>query len=74
MRRSKELKYFTLIALLFGFVTAGSLNSCRNQKKEENTEQVGGLDEDEEHPTEEGSADEEHPSEDEAAEEEHPEN
>lgn len=55
MGRLKELKYFTLVLLLFGFIAAGTLSSCRDQKKKEDTEQA------DEHPTEEGSAGEEHP-------------
>ncbi len=74
MRRLKELKYFTLIMLLFGFVTAGTFSSCRDQKKEAATEEQGEQAEgEEEHPTE-GATDEEHPADDGAAEEEHPEN
>jgi hypothetical protein len=62
MSRLKELKYFTLVVLLFTFVAAGSLSSCREQKKEENTEQQAEHPESEEHPTEEGDAGEEHPT------------
>ncbi|MGB5436877.1 MAG: hypothetical protein WBM98_13370 [Maribacter sp.] len=62
MSRLKELKYFTLILLLFTFVAAGTLSSCREQKKEENTEQQAEHPESEEHPTEDGDADEEHPT------------
>ncbi|MCK0145796.1 hypothetical protein MWU78_09090 [Arenibacter sp. F26102] len=58
MSRLKELKYFTLIMLLFGFVTAGTLSSCREQKKEEKTEQQG------EDMMEEGDVQEEHPTND----------
>jgi len=74
MSRLKELKYFTLVMLLFGFVAAGSLSSCRDQKKEATTEEHGEHAEGEEHPTEEGATDEEHPADDGAAKEEHPEN
>lgn len=79
MGRLKELKYFTLVMLLFGFVAVGSLSSCRDQKKEASTEEQGEhpTEEgaaDEEHPTKEGATDEEHPSDDGAAKEEHPEN
>lgn len=54
MSRLKELKYFALVMLLCSFVAAGALSSCRDQKKEEKTEQAG----EEEHPMEEGA---EHP-------------
>lgn len=81
MGRLKELKYFTLVMLLFSFVAAGTISSCRDQKKEENTEQSGSEEHpteeaaaEEEHPTEEGATDEEHPADDGAAAEEHPEN
>ncbi len=74
MNRLKELKYFTLIMLVFGYVAVGSLTSCRDQKKEAATEEQGEHPEGEEHPTEEGATEEEHPTEDGAAEEEHPEN
>lgn len=74
MNRLKELKYIVLVMLLFGFITAGSLSSCRDQKKGAATEEQGEHPEGEEHPTEEGATDEEHPTEDEATEEEHPEN
>ncbi len=77
MRRLKELKYFTLMMLLFGFVAAGPLSSCRDQKKEASTEEQGEhpteAATDEEHPTE-AATDEEHPADDGAAKEEHPEN
>ncbi len=73
MKRLKELKYFTLIMLLFGFVAAGPLSSCRDQKKEASTEEhPTEAATDEEHPAE--AADEEHPADDGAAKEEHPEN
>ena len=55
MNRLKKLKYFTLVMLLFSFIAASALTSCREQKKKESTEQT------EEHPTEEGAAKEEHP-------------
>ena len=61
MNRLKKFKYFTLLILLFCFVSAGSLSSCREQKKEENTEQQAEHPESEEHPTEDGDAGEEHP-------------
>ncbi len=61
MSRIKELKYFTLVVLLFSFVAAGSLSSCREQKKQENAEQQGEHPEGEEHPTEKDSIGEEHP-------------
>ena len=51
MNRLKELKYFTLVILLFAFVTAGTLSSCREQKKE-NTEEQAEHPEGEEHPEE----------------------
>ncbi len=70
MNRLKKLKYATLVMLLFGFIGASSLTSCREQKKKESTEQAGEHPESEEHPTEEGSATEEHPA---NTEEEHPE-
>jgi len=54
----KKLKYITLVMLLFGFVAAGTLSSCRDQKKEEKTEQQA------EHPSEEGEVHEEHPTND----------
>ncbi len=74
MKKLKELKYFTLIMLLFGFVAAGSLSSCRDQKKEASSEEhPTEAATDEEHPTE-AATDEEHPADDGAAEEEHPEN
>ncbi|SDE31335.1 hypothetical protein SAMN05421636_104322 [Pricia antarctica] len=66
MSRLKEIKYFTLVMLLFGFVAAGSLSACRDQKKETTTEEQG------EHPTEEGATDEEHPADNGATDEEHP--
>ena len=56
MSRLKELKYFALVMLLCSFVAAGALSSCRDQKKEEKTEQAGEHPEGEEHPTEEGAA------------------
>jgi hypothetical protein len=61
MSQLKELKYFTLTLLLCSFVAAGSLSSCRDEKKKESTEQ-GEHPESEEHPTEE-STKEEHPTE-----------
>lgn len=61
MGRLKELKYFTLVMLLFGYVAAGTLSSCRDQKKEANTEEQGEHPEGEEHPAEDGAAKEEHP-------------
>ncbi|MGB5272560.1 MAG: hypothetical protein WBN39_00770 [Flavobacteriaceae bacterium] len=61
MNRLKELKYFTLIMLLFAFVAAGSLSACRDKKEKEGTEQAGEHPEGEEHPTEAGEAGEEHP-------------
>jgi hypothetical protein len=71
MNRLKKLKYFTLVMLLFSFIAASALTSCREQKKKESTEQA------EEHPTEEGAAKEEHPEGEEhpakEGEEEHPE-
>ena len=50
MNRLKELKYFTMVMLLCCFVAAGSLNSCREQKKDENTEAQAEHPEGEEHP------------------------
>ena len=61
MNRLKKLKYVTLVMLLFSFIAASTLTSCREQKKKESTEQTGEHPEGEEHPTEEGSAGEEHP-------------
>lgn len=52
MSRIKELKYFTLLVLLFGFVAAGSLSACRETKKQEKTEEQADHPEGEEHPTE----------------------
>lgn len=60
MGKIKELKYVTLIMLLFGFVMATSFTSCREEKKKENTEQQAEHPEGEEHPTEEATEDE-HP-------------
>lgn len=60
MSRIKQLKYFTLVMLLGSFVAAGSLSSCREQKKQENAEEQAEHPEGEEHPTEEESK-EEHP-------------
>lgn len=66
MKRIKGLKYFTLVMLLFTFIAVSSLGSCREQKKQENTEQQG------EHPeSDEKSAKEEHPT---NASDEHPTN
>lgn len=58
MRRLKELRYFTLVLLLFGFIAAGTISSCRDQKKKESTEEAATEAESEEHPTE----GEEHPT------------
>jgi len=69
MSRLKELRYFTLVLLLFGFIAAGTISSCRDQKKKESTEEPAAEAESEEHPTEAGSESEEHPS---AEGEEHP--
>jgi len=64
MSRKNNFKYFTLVLLLFTFIAASSLSSCREQKKTENTEQQG------EHPeSDEQSAKDEHPA---KADEEHP--
>ena len=63
MSRLKELRHFTLIILLISFIAAGTLSSCREQKKEENTEQQGELPKSEEHPTEAGTESDEHPTE-----------
>jgi len=62
MSSLKKLKFFTLVMLLFGFVAAGTLSSCRDQKKKENTEEQAEHPEGEEHPTEEGAAKDEHPA------------
>jgi len=64
MNRLKKLKYITLVMLLFGFIAAGTLSSCRDQKKKENTEEHAGGEEHpegEEHPAKDG---EEHPAKD----------
>ena len=66
MNRLKRFKSLTLLLMLFSFVAAGSLNSCREQKKQENTDQQ------EEHPTEEGSTSDEHPTEEGSTKDEHP--
>jgi len=58
MNGLKELKYFTLVMLLCSFLAAGSLSSCREEKKKEDTEAQA------EHPTEEADAKEEHPTDD----------
>jgi len=58
MNRLKELKFLALIMMLFTFVAAGSLSSCRDTKKKEDTEQQEVQAESDEHP--EG---EEHPTE-----------
>ncbi len=50
MNRIKELKFFTLVLLLGSFIAAGSLSSCREQKKEESTEVSDEHPEGEEHP------------------------
>ena len=62
MSRLKELKYFTLTILLCSFIAAGSLSSCREEKKQESTEEQGEHPEGEEHPTEDSKT-EEHPNE-----------
>ncbi|MGB5202880.1 hypothetical protein [Eudoraea sp.] len=72
MSHLKNLKYFSLVMLLFSFVAAGTLSSCRDQKKQKDTEQQAENPEGEEHPTEDGAAKEEHPTEEGAAAEEHP--
>jgi len=67
MTRLKGLKNFTLVMLLFGFIAAGSLSSCRDDKKKENTEEQAEHPEGEEHPTEDAKAGkdgEEHPAKD----------
>jgi len=62
MSRLKEFKYFGLVMLLCCFLAAGTLTSCREQKKDENTEAQAEHPEGEEHPTEDASAKEgEHP-------------
>lgn len=69
----RRLKDFTLVMLLFTFVAAGTLSSCREEKKEEKTEAEAEHPEGEEHPTEDAAEHpegEEHPTEDGA---EHPE-
>jgi preprotein translocase subunit SecG len=57
MKRIKNLKFFTLIAAMSFFIAGISLTSCREQKKEDKTEQQAEEAAEEEHP----SADE-HPS------------
>ncbi|MDT7830547.1 hypothetical protein RQM65_17900 [Pricia sp. S334] len=69
MKILKNFRHFALMMLLFSFVAAGTLSSCRDQKKETTTEEAGAPESDE-HPTE-AAADEEHPTED-AGGEEHP--
>ncbi len=54
MKRLKELKYFSLILLLSGFLATASLSSCRETKKEDTKEQQG------EQMMEEGEIHEEH--------------
>ncbi len=62
MDRIKELKYVILTMLLVSFIAAGSLSSCRDQKKQENPEQQAEHPEGEEHPTEaKDSVGKEHP-------------
>lgn len=62
MHRLKELKYVTIVMLLFCFISAGALTSCRDQKKEAKTEEQAEHPEGEEHPTEDGATEgEEHP-------------
>ena len=62
MKRLQEIKYFTLIMLLFAFVAAGSLSSCRETKKQENTneqtEHSTDANDSEEHPAKDST---EHP-------------
>ncbi|WP_149277141.1 hypothetical protein [Pareuzebyella sediminis] len=76
MRRVKTFKNFALILFLACFISAGFLTSCRDQKKQEKTEQEEHP-QAEEHPTEEDAGEEhpqseEHPSDDGEAEAEHP--
>lgn len=78
MRQIKAIKNIALLLFLACFISAGFLTSCRDQKKQENTEQQEEHPEGEEHPTEAGAAgdehpqSEEHPSEDGDTEAEHP--
>ncbi len=65
MNRFKKLKFTALVAVLFLFIGAGALSSCRDTKKKEDTEMSEEQAESEEHP--EGA---EHPTEEA---EEHPE-
>ncbi|NNC61207.1 MAG: hypothetical protein HKO11_02645 [Eudoraea sp.] len=64
MKRVKLFKSLSLVALLFAFLTAGALTSCRDTKKKEDAEQTeaaaeaGEHPEGEEHPSKEGK---EHP-------------
>lgn len=59
MNRSKGIKNFVLLMLVFGFIAAGSLSSCRDEKKKENTEAAAEHPEGEEHPAKD---DAEHPA------------
>lgn len=61
MYQRKKLKDFTLIMLLLSFVAAGTVSACRDQKKQENTEEQAEHPEGEEHPTEDGAKKDEHP-------------
>lgn len=63
MSRRTQLRHFALIMILFTFLAAGTIISCREQKKEENTEEQAEHPEGEEHPNEEGEhpEGEEHP-------------
>jgi len=79
MRRIKSIKNIALFLFLACFISAGFLTSCRDQKKQEKTEQQEEHPaEAEEHPTDEGAAgdehpqSEEHPSDDGDTEAEHP--
>ena len=59
MNRLKKLKFTALVALLFLFIGAGAMSSCRDTKKKEDTEMSEEHADSDEHPTEEG---EEHPT------------
>ena len=51
MNRLKKLKFTALVALLFLFIGAGAMSSCRDTKKKEDTEMSEEHAESEEHPT-----------------------
>ncbi len=61
MSTLKGLKFLTLAMFLGCFIAAGTLTSCRDQKKEEKTEAEAEHPGGDEHPTKDG---EEHPTKD----------